>query len=279
MRFSTGSTRIRVIRGRAFTNSDRLGTQPVAIVNETFVRRYFADVDPLAQRIAVEQLIPGVTRLGPPIEWQIVGVYRDIRNAGPRADGFPEIDVPLAQSPWPDVSVAVRTAGDPDGVQRAIADVVRGIDPDLPMVGVQTMHQLVDRSIAPDRFRTVLFGSFGAVALLLAALGIYGVMSFLVAQRRPEIGLRMALGAERRRVVGQVVKEGMAAAGAGVGLGLIGAYFVGRAMQGMWFGVGAIDPIAFSAVALALIVAALLACIVPARRAASVDPLTALRAD
>jgi putative ABC transport system permease protein len=268
---------IRVIRGRAFTNSDRLGTQPVAIVNETFVRRYFADVDPLAQRILVEQLIPGVTRLGPPIEWQIVGVYRDIRNAGPRDAGFPEIDVPLAQSPWPDVSVAVRTAGDPAGVQRAIADVVRGIDPDLPMVGVQTMQQLVDRSIAPDRFRTALFGSFGAVALLLAALGIYGVMSFLVAQRTPEIGLRMALGAERRRVVGQVVKEGMTAAAAGVALGLIGAYFVGRAMQGMWFGVGAIDPIAFSAVALALILAALLACIVPARRAASVDPLTALR--
>ncbi len=264
---------IRVIRGRAFTDSDRLGTQPVAIVNETFVRRYFADVDPLAQRILVEQLIPGVTRLGPPIEWQIVGVYRDIRNAGPRDAGFPEIDVPLAQSPWPDVSVAVRTAGDPAGVQRAIADVVRGIDPDLPMVGVQTMQQLVDRSIAPDRFRTALFGSFGAVALLLAALGIYGVMSFLVAQRTPEIGLRMALGAERSRVVGQVVKEGMAAAGAGVALGLIGAYFVGRAMQGMWFGVGAIDPIAFSAVALALILAALLACIVPARRAASVDPL------
>jgi putative ABC transport system permease protein len=268
---------IRVIRGRAFTDSDRLGTQPVAIVNETFVRRYFANVDPLTQRLVVEQLIPGVTRLGPPVEWQIVGVYRDIRNAGPRGDGFPEIDVPLAQSPWPDVSMAVRTAGDPAAVQRSIAEVIRGIDPDLPMVSVQTMQQLVDRSIAPDRFRTALFGSFGAIALLLAALGIYGVMSFLVAQRTPEIGLRMALGAERRRVVGQVVKEGMAAAGVGVGLGFIGAYFVGRAMNGMWFGVGALDPIAFGAVALALIMAALLACIVPARRAASVDPLTAIR--
>ena len=114
--------------------------------------RYFADVDPLAQRIVVEQLIPGVTRLGPPIEWQIVGVYRDIRNAGPRDAGFPEIDVPLAQSPWPDVSVAVRTAGDPASVQRSIADVVRGIDPDLPMVGVQTMEQLVDRASRPIVF-------------------------------------------------------------------------------------------------------------------------------
>ena len=141
------------------------------------------------------------------------------------------------------------------------------------------MEQLVDRSIAGDRFRTVLFGSFAAVALLLAALGIYGVMSFVVAQRTHEIGLRMALGAERRRVVAQVLKEGMLAAGTGVALGLVGAYFVGRAMQGMWFGVGAIDPLAFGAVALALLVSALLACLIPARRAASVDPLTALRKD
>ena len=124
-----------------------------------------------------------------------------------------------------------------------------------------------------------MFGSFGAVALLLAALGIYGVMSFLVAQRTPEIGLRMALGAERRGVVAQVLKEGMLAAGTGVALGLVGAYLVGRAMQGMWFDVGAIDPLAFGAVALALIVSALLACVIPARRAASVDPLTALRKD
>ena len=268
---------IRVIRGRTFTERDRPGTQPVAIVNETFVKRYFAGADPLAQRILVEQLIPGVTRLGPPIEWQIVGVYRDIRNGGPRDDGFPEIDVPLSQSPWPTVSVAVRTVGDPAGVQRSIADAIRAVDPDLPMVGVQTMQQIVDRSIAGDRFKTALFGSFGGVALLLAVLGIYGVMSFLVAQRAQEIGLRMALGAERRRVVAEVVKEGMVAAAVGVGFGLVGAYFVGRAMRGMWFGVGALDPLVFSIVALTLLVSALLACFIPARRAASVDPLTALR--
>jgi putative ABC transport system permease protein len=268
---------IRMLRGRAFTEQDRQGSQPVAIVNETFARRYFEGVDPLTQRIAVEQLIPGVTRLGPPVEWQIVGVYHDIRNGGPRDRGFPEIDVPLAQSPWPAVGIAVRTAGDPSSVQRSLADAIRSVDPDLPMVGVRTMEQIVAQSIAPDRFRTVLFGSFGAIALLLAALGIYGVMSFLVAQRTPEIGLRMALGAERRRVVAQVLTEGMIAAGAGVAFGLVGAYFVGRAMQGMWYDVGAIDPLAFGAVALVLIVSALLACLIPARRAASVDPLTALR--
>lgn len=268
---------IQVIRGRAFTEHDRGGAQPVAIVNETFAKRYFPDVDPLTQRILVEQLIPGVTKLGPPIEWQIVGVFRDIKNAGPRDDQFPEIDVPLAQSPWPGVSIAVRTTGDPAAMQRSLAEAIRTVDPDLPMVGVRTLEQIVKESLATDTFRTALFSSFGAVGLLLAALGIYGVMSFVVSQRTHEIGLRMALGAERRQVIGQVLKEGLTAALAGIALGFVGAYFVGRAMRGMWFGVGAVDPVAFGAVAGALLASAFLACLIPARRAASVDPLTALR--
>jgi putative ABC transport system permease protein len=268
---------IPIARGRAFTEQDRAGTPPVAIVNETFVARYFAGVDPLQQRIVVEQLIPGVTRLGPPVEWQIVGVFRDIKNAGPRDDGFPEIDVPLAQSPWPGVNIAVRSAGEPLLLQRSIADRIRAIDPELPMVGVRSMEQIVEESIGGDRFRTVLFSSFAALALLLAVVGIYGVMSYLVAQRTHEIGLRMALGAERGRVIAHVLTEGMTSALTGVGIGLIGAYVVGRAMQGMWFGVGAIDPIAFATVAAVLLASALVACLIPARRAASVDPLTALR--
>ena len=268
---------IQIIRGRAFTDQDRAGVERVAIVNETFAKRYFDGVDPLAQRIVVEELIPGVTKLGPGVEWRIVGVYRDVKNAGPRDDGFPEIDVPFAQSPWPGMIVAVRTVGDPALMQRSIADALRKIDPDMPMANVRTMEQTVAQSVAPDRFRTALFASFGAVGLLLAALGIYGVMSFVVAQRTHEIGLRMALGAERGQVVWQVLKEGMLAAFAGIVIGFGGAYFVGRAMQGMWFGVGAVDPIAFSAVAAVLLLSALVACVVPARRAASVDPLIALR--
>ncbi|HEY7500906.1 MAG TPA: ABC transporter permease [Vicinamibacterales bacterium] len=268
---------IQIIRGRTFTNQDRFGTQPVAIVNETFAKRYFPDVDPLTQRIAVEQLIPDVTKLGPPIEWQIVGVHRDVRNAGPRNQGFPEIEVPLAQSPWPSVTVAVRTAANLPNLERSLAQAIRTVDPDLPIVGLRTMDQIVHESIATDRFRTALFGSFGAIGLLLAAFGIYGVMSFVVAQRTHEIGLRMALGAERGGVIAQVLKEGMLSAAIGVALGFVGAYFVGRAMQGMWFGVGAIDPVAFGGVALVLLTSALVACVVPARRAASVDPLTALR--
>jgi len=135
----------------------------------------------------------------------------------------------------------------------------------------------VDEALAGDRFNALLFGSFAAVALVLAALGIYGVMSFVVAQRTHEIGLRMALGAGRGEVLRLVLREGMLTALVGAVIGSLGAYFVGRAMQGMWFGVGAMDPAAFSIVAVVLLTSAMLACLVPARRAASVDPMTALR--
>jgi putative ABC transport system permease protein len=271
---------IEMIKGRAFTSQDRAGSLPVAIVNERFVKRYLSGRDPLTQRLSIEQLIPGVTRLGPAVEWQIVGVARHVRNGGPRLEeGFPEINVPFLQSPWPGASVAIRTAGDPGSVQQSIAAVVRSVDSDLPMANVRTMDQIINESMASDRFNTALFGAFAAVALLLASFGIYGVMSFVVAQRTHEIGLRMALGAERGRVVRQVLREGMFTALVGVVLGTAGAYGVGRAMQGMWYGVGAMDPWAFSVVAIALLGSALIACFIPARRAASVDPMVALRQD
>ena len=268
---------IQVLRGRGFSDSDRQGTQPVAIVNETFAKRYFADVDPLAQRILVEQLIPGVTRLGPPVEWHIVGVYRDIRNGGPRDRGFPEIDVPLAQSPWPDVGIAVRTAGDPASVQRTLADAIRSVDPDLPMVGVRTMEQIVAQSIAPDRFRTVLFGSFGAVALLLAALGIYGVLAYFVSQRAREIGIRVALGAKPSAVFRMVVRQGMLPVIIGAAAGVTVAMPMTTLLRTLLFGVQPIDPPTYAIALAALAGIAAAACAVPALRATRVDPLVALR--
>jgi putative ABC transport system permease protein len=268
---------IQILKGRPFTPDDRAGAQPVAIVNQTFVDRYLKDVDPLAQRIVMEQLIPGETRLGPPVEWQIVGVYGDVRNAGPRNDGFPEVDVPFLQSPWPSARVALRTAGDPLAVTQSVGAAIRSIDPDLPMADVKTMEQRVYESIANDRFNTVLFGGFAGVALLLAAVGIYGVMSFVVAERRQEIGIRLALGAGRVRVLRAVLGEGMVTAVIGTVLGSIGAFFVGRAMEGLIFGVGRINWTTFALVALTLTGTALLACLIPAGRAASVDPLVALR--
>ena len=268
---------IRMSQGRTFTELDRTGSQPVAIVNQTFVDRFLEGADPLQHRIVIEQLIPGETRLGPPVEWQIVGVYRDVRNAGPRNDGFPEVDVPFLQSPWPQARVAVRTTGDPLTVTQSLAAAIREIDPDLPMADVRTMDQRVRDSIAGDKFNTVLFGTFAGVALLLAAVGIYGVMSFVVAERRQEIGIRLALGSGRARVLRGVLREGMITAVAGTAIGSVGAYFVGRAMEGLIFGTGRINWMTFSIVALTLTATALVACLVPASRAAFVDPLVALR--
>ncbi|MFZ0955702.1 MAG: ABC transporter permease [Candidatus Sulfotelmatobacter sp.] len=268
---------IQMAKGRAFTDQDTASSVPVAIVNETFVNRFLKGVDPLTQRILVEQLIPGVTKLGPPIEWQIVGVFRNIHNGGIRSDGFPEIDVPFAQSPWPQAQMAVRTTNDPAEMTKSIAGAVHSVDPELALADVKTMDQIVSQSLVGDRFTTALYVSFASVALLLAAIGIYGVMAFAVSQRTHEIGLRMALGASQDHVLALILKEGVILAAIGLGVGLVGACFVGRAMRGLLYGVGTIDIAAFSAVAAALFAAALLACYLPANRASKVDPMVALR--
>ncbi len=240
---------ITIYQGRAITEQDIAGGANVAVVNETFVKKYFTGVDPLTQRINVEQLIPGVTKLGPYISWQIIGVYRNVKNGGPKGDGFPEIDVPFWQSPWPQAAIAVRAIGDPAALGKSIADIAQSMDPDLPLSQLKTMDQIIDESMSGDRFSAFLFGGFAGMALLLAALGIYGVMSFAVAQRTHEIGLRMALGAGTSRVMGLILREGMILASIGLALGFGGAYLVGRAMHSLFYNVGTIDVSAFSAVA------------------------------
>jgi len=204
-------------------------------------------------------------------------VYRDVHNGGVRRDGFPEINVPFYQSPWPSAGIEVRTAGDPANMSRSLAAVVQSMDSNLPVDQVKTMDQVVTESLAGDRFSTVLFASFAGVALLLAAIGIYGVMSFAVAQRTHEIGLRMALGAGPKHVLGLVLKEGLLLALIGLVIGLGGTYFVGRLMQSLLYQVTAVDPAAVSSVSVVLLFCAFLACYLPARRATQVDPLVALR--
>ena len=268
---------IRVTRGRAFTEGDRQGTLRVAIVNETLVRRYFPDADPLTQRLLVPEIVPGVNAPTGPVEWQIVGVRADVRSTNPENDGLAEIDLPFWQSPWPYADIAVRTAAEPGSVSQAIARVVQSIDGDLPVANVKTLDQIVSESLVRDRFNTVLFASFAAAALLLAAVGIYGVMSFAVAQRTHEIGLRMALGANRRHILHRIVREGMATATIGAAIGSVGAFYAARTMRGIVSGVTGIEVGAYASVILVLLGAALVACIVPAARAASVDPIVALR--
>ena len=266
---------IPIIKGRSFTEQDVAGGLPVAIVNETFAKKYLSNVDPLTQIVVVQQLRLGT--LGPPIEWHIVGVYHDVHNEGVRREDFPEINVPLWQSPLPLIRITVHTGGDPASMANSIAAAVRSVDSDLPLDQVRTMDQVVDESLAGERFSTVLFASFAGVALLLAAIGIYGVMSFAVAQRTHEIGLRMALGAGPRQVLRLVLREGMLLALIGLGVGLAGTYFVGRLMETILYRVSALDPTAITGVTAVLLLSALLACYIPARRATQVDPIVALR--
>src|ERR1700691_583069 len=268
---------VRVVQGRRFTEQDKAGSVAVAMVNENFARRYLPGVDPLSQRIAVDQPIPGVARNGPPIELQIVGVFHNVRTGGLRNEDFPEIDVPFWQIPWPDAGMAVRTSGDPEAMTSSIAAVVSSMDPDLPLASVRTMDQIVGETRASDRFTTLLYMTFAEFALVLAAIGIYGVMAFAVAQRTHEIGLRIALGADKGQVMTLILREGMILAVAGLAFGLLGAALVGRTMKSMLYGVGTIDLGAFGAVAMVLLGAGVLACFVPARRAAKVDPMVALR--
>jgi putative ABC transport system permease protein len=268
---------IPILKGRSFTEQDTAGALRVAIVNETFARKYLSNVDPLTQRVVVDQLVWGAKNLGPPVEWQIVGVYRDVHNDGIRGEGFPEINVPFWQSPWPNASIEMRTNGDPAGMSGSVAAAVQSVDPDLGIAEVRTMDQLVEESLGSDRFATVFLATFAAMALLLAGIGIYGVMSFAVAQRTHEIGLRMALGAARAQVLHLVLEEGISLATVGLLIGLCGTYFVGRVMKSLLYDVKTIDPATLVAVMIVLLLSALLACYIPARRATRVDPMVALR--
>jgi putative ABC transport system permease protein len=268
---------IRVVQGRSFDEHDIAGGVPVAMVNENFVRRYLPGVNPLTHRVSVDQPIPGVPRNAPPVERQIIGVFHNVNDGDLRDQDAPEIDIPFWQTPWPNAAIALRTSADPAAMTKSAAAVVASMDRNLPITDVQTMDQIVNEARASDRFQTILYGTFALFALLLAAVGIYGVMAFAVAQRTHEIGLRMALGAAPQTVIALILKEGMHLAFAGSALGLVGALFVGRAMKSMLYGVGTIDLVAFAAVALVLLSSALLACCIPARRAAKVDPMVALR--
>ena len=268
---------IQIVKGRSFTDQDIEGGPRVAMVNENFVRKFLSGVDPIGKRLLIEQLIPGVTKLGPTQDWEIVGVYHNVRSGGPRGDNYVEITVPFYQSPWPGVDMSVRTVSDPEAMPKSIAGVIASMDPNLAMAGVKTMDQIVDQSLLGDRFVMLLYGIFAAVALLLAALGIYGVMAFMVAQRTHEIGVRIALGADQQQVLQVILQEGLKLAVIGLAIGLAGACMVGRAMRSTLYGVGSVDATAFGAVAMVLLVSAMLACYIPARRAAKVDPMVALR--
>jgi len=267
---------IRIVKGRAFTEADDSSSVRVAMVNDTFVRTFLSGLDPLQQRLVMEQVIPDKTQNGPSVPWRIVGVFHRVKSRGSRED-VSEIDTPFWQEASPIAGIGVRTAEDPAAMIGSIASAVNSVDSEAALYEPRTMKQVHDAVLANDRFTLILFASFASVALLLAAVGIHGLTAFSAAQRSHEIALRIALGATRNEVVALILKEGLALAYAGLGLGLIGAYWVGHAMQSILFTVPPIDLSTLGAVGLLLSVGAAIACCVPAIRAARVDPMVALR--
>ncbi|MGH9606631.1 MAG: FtsX-like permease family protein, partial [Terracidiphilus sp.] len=267
---------VRLIKGRFFTDDDNAASQRVAVINQQFAQHFFPGKNPIGQVLNVEQIVPGVQKLGPYQAWQIVGVYHNVRG-GDFDHQREEILVPFYQSPWVGAAIGVRTAGDPEAMIRTIAAAVHSVDPTLALAQVRTLNQVRDRDLSGNRFTLLLYVCFAVIALALAVVGIYGVMAFAISQRTHEIGIRMALGASRERVVRMVLREGAALAIVGLGIGLAGAYFVGRAMRSTLYGVSAIDPLAFCAVGAVLFLSAIVACYFPARRAAAVEPMKALR--
>jgi putative ABC transport system permease protein len=260
-----------LIGGRFFNASDALEGQPVVIINEALARRHFQSEDPVGKRLKfVKPEQDG--------RWHtIVGVVKDEKQDGLGAEVKPEIYQTHLQSAQNGMTFVVRTATEPGSLIGPVREEIRAIDKDLPPYEIKTMKTVLHESVARERFTMILLATFAAVAVILAAIGIYGVMSYTVMQRTHEIGIRMALGAQPRDVVRVVVGQGMALALIGVAVGLVAAFGLTRVMASLLFGVSSMDAATFAITALLLALVALLACYVPARKTARIDPLRALR--
>jgi len=269
-----GAMGIPLERGRAFAATDRKGAPRAFVISEEIARRYFEGEDPIGKRIAF-----GWTREGERLEGEIVGVVGDVRQSDLGGERTAHVYVAFDQWPVDELSVVMRTRGDPAASLREARGIVRSLDADLPVYDAFTLEDLVSRSLGQPRFYLVLLVVFAALAVILAAVGIYGVIAYTVQQRTREIGIRIALGASTERVVAMVVWRGVALAVAGVTLGTLGAYAVTRVLRTLLFGVSERDPLTFVGVAVLLGIVAVIASWVPARRAARVDPLSAMRAE
>jgi putative ABC transport system permease protein len=265
-------------KGRGLSERDAKGAPPVTVINETMAAKEFPHQDPVGKRILIQEIVPGKTVLGPEIAWEVVGVVKDekVGNLDDTRDN-PGVYVSNEQSPVFFQALIVRAAIDPLQLQQSITGAVHQVNKDQALSDIKTLEQIKTESMAGNRLNSIMLGGFATVALLLSAIGIYGVISYWVVQRTHEIGIRAALGATTVDVVRMVLKTGMLMAGAGLVLGLIGALALTRLLATMLFGVGARDPITMVSVGAILATVALLASYLPACRAARVDPMICLR--
>jgi predicted permease len=277
---------IRLVRGRLFTDVDTARSAPVAIVNEEFVRRFQNGRNPIGAPLSVNpprRLLPAVAVSSDtpdePIRFAIVGVVSDARNVSVNQPADPMVYCPYAQGAEGTLTMSfvVRTRPDPLAVAPAIRRELSAIDKNLPLANITTMTQALSAALGRPEMEMYMLVAFGGIALVVAAVGVYGLIAFIVAQRTREIGVRLALGAPRAGIQREVLRQGLTLAVVGTGLGVVGAIALGRAMRSMIFGVSGTDPWVFTAIIALLLVTAAAASLVPARRAARTDPIAALR--
>jgi putative ABC transport system permease protein len=254
--------------GRDFTAADNAQAPKVVVVNETFARRFWPDQNPVGKHIIVGRW---------PTPAEVIGVAADIKNKGIDQDTQPQLYLSFPQLPWGNMNLLVRTAVPPESMTSAVRAQIAAVDSEQPVTKIQTVDDLMDKSRAQPHFTMLLVGTFSFTALALAVIGIYGVLSYSVAQRRQEFGIRLALGAERGDILRLVVRQGLLLAAAGIALGLMVALLVTRMMSSMLYKVGARDGITFVFTPLVFLCIALLASYLPARRATKVHPIEALR--
>ncbi len=266
--------RIPLRRGRLFTARDRAGAPPVAVVDEGLAERYWPGRDPVGRRVALT-----TDSAGAPVWLTVVGVVGHAKQTGLDDEARAQIYTPHGQAPAGGLTFAVRAAGDPERLLPLVRGAVRELDRDLPLADVRTLEARVDASVGPRRLAAVLLGGFAGLALVMACLGLYGVMTYMVAQRTRELGVRLALGAARGSVLALVLRQGLTLAGAGGALGVAGALALSRVMQSQLYEVRAADPATLAGVVLLLGGVAFVATLVPARRATRVAPAVALRGD
>ncbi|MGH9510368.1 MAG: FtsX-like permease family protein, partial [Terriglobales bacterium] len=260
---------IPLLRGRLLQPTDTADGEAVVVINKEMARRHWSTGDPIGEEIT-PRFGGGKTR-------RIVGVVGSVRHAGLQGAPVPEVFLPMRQNPFGSMTLLVRAAENPEGLLPVVKAQVWAVDKDMAIWSVASMDQLISDSVAGRRFKLLLFGFFAALALVLAAVGIYGVMAYLVTQRTHEIGIRMALGAQTGDILRLVLGQGLALTLIGVGAGLGGAFALTRVLTSLLYGVTPTDPVTFVAVSLLLAVVAGLACWIPARRATRVDPMVALR--